>query len=327
MNIERRSALLSLAHSHHVVVRAFQALHSAAAGTANNELIRWTHDTLEAEHARIENALSRLESICAELKAAGCPVVVIKSLDHWPDLGNDIDLFTLVQPAKVIAVMRDKFQAQLEPRSWGDRLAGKWNFAVPGLPELIEIHMQRLGQTGEHMQLATRIVNRRASGQFDGCTFEVPAPEERVLVSTLQRMYRHFYLRICDVLDNANLVESGNLDFDELRRAAEAGGIWAGVATYLRLISDYLKQYRGAPLDLPREVVTAAKFNGERVFVRDRFLRFPVMPEAAELYTLQVTSAARRGDLPAAFRLSLLPPLASAAAISYKLTGSDKGIW
>jgi hypothetical protein len=31
--------------------------------------------------------------------------------------------------------------------------------------------------------------------------------------------------------------------------------------------------------------------------------------------------------MPATFRLSLLPPLASAAAISYKLTGSDKGIW
>jgi hypothetical protein len=26
-------------------------------------------------------------------------------------------------------------------------------------------------------------------------------------------------------------------------------------------------------------------------------------------------------------RLSLLPPLASAAAVAYKLTGSDKGVW
>jgi hypothetical protein len=51
------------------------------------------------------------------------------------------------------------------------------------------------------------------------------------------------------------------------------------------------------------------------------------MPQGAELYTAQVTSAAFRGDVPATLRLSLLPYLASAAAISYKLTGSDKGIW
>jgi hypothetical protein len=51
------------------------------------------------------------------------------------------------------------------------------------------------------------------------------------------------------------------------------------------------------------------------------------MPQGAELYYSQVTNTAFRGDMTAAFRLSLLPPLASAAAISYKLTGSDKGIW
>jgi hypothetical protein len=61
--------------------------------------------------------------------------------------------------------------------------------------------------------------------------------------------------------------------------------------------------------------------------VRARFIRVPLMPEGAGLYTRQVTATALRGDVPATLRLSLLPPLASAAAISYKLTGSDKGIW
>jgi hypothetical protein len=40
-----------------------------------------------------------------------------------------------------------------------------------------------------------------------------------------------------------------------------------------------------------------------------------------------VTRTALRGDVPATLRLSLLPPLASLAAVAYKLTGSDKGIW
>ena len=60
--------------------------------------------------------------------------------------------------------------------------------------------------------------------------------------------------------------------------------------------------------------------------VRDKFLRVPVMPNGADLYTRQVASTARRGDVPATLRLSLLPYLASAAAVAYRVTGTDKGI-
>jgi hypothetical protein len=125
----------------------------------------------------------------------------------------------------------------------------------------------------------------------------------------------------------AALVESGAVDFDELRRSAMMGGIWKGVCSLLRIVSDYVKQYRGTPVLLPAEVIAAAPFGGEKVYVRSRFIRVPIMPQGTQLYAAQVTDAALRGDLEGTFRLSLLPYLASAAAISYKLTGSDKGIW
>jgi hypothetical protein len=51
------------------------------------------------------------------------------------------------------------------------------------------------------------------------------------------------------------------------------------------------------------------------------------MPHGAALYTYQVTQTAMRGDVPGTLRLSLLPYLASAAAVAFKVTGSDKGIW
>ena len=68
-------------------------------------------------------------------------------------------------------------------------------------------------------------------------------------------------------------------------------------------------------------------FGGEALFCRDNFLRIPILRQGAKLYTLQVTNAAFRGDVPAVLRLSLLPYLGAAAAIEYKLTGSDKGVW
>jgi hypothetical protein len=251
----------------------------------------------------------------------------MKSLDHWPDLGNDLDLYTTADEREVVRVFTQKLQAHIEPRSWGDRLANKWNFAIPGLRESVEVHAKRLGQTGEHIALARRFVTRRVPKQVDGHTFLVPAPEERIIVATLQRMYRHFYFRVCDIVNTAALVESGALDYAELQKAANMGGIWPGVASYLVIVSDYVQQYRGVGLPLPHEIRTAAPFGGDKVAVRGRFIRVPIMPHGAQLYTRQVTTAALRGDVPATFRLSLLPPLASAAALAYRITGSDKGIW
>src|SRR5207302_7910904 len=111
---------------------------------------RWGEPLLASERQRVERGMDALAPICDALEAAGCRVTVIKSLDHWPDLGSDLDLYATGDAATVGRVMCGEFKAQMEPRSWGDRLANKWNFSVPSLPELIEIHVRYLGQTGEH---------------------------------------------------------------------------------------------------------------------------------------------------------------------------------
>jgi hypothetical protein len=322
---EQRAQLLELADSHHVVVRSLRTLRTLAID--NTDLQRWIEDALAAEDARIQNALKHLDEICRELENADCRTTVMKSLDHWPDLGNDLDLYTTADDNAVVRVFTHALGARVEPRSWGDRLAHKWNFAVAGLRESVEVHVQRLGQTGEHIAMAQRFVTRRVPRQMEGYTFYVPAPEERVIVATLQRMYRHFYFRVCDIVNTAVLVDSGTIDYDELRRSADMGGIWPGVATYLEIVSDYVKEYRGRGLDLPPMVTRSARFGGEKLQVFRRFLRIPLMPEGARLYTNQWASTALRGNVPATFRLSLLPPLASVAAVAFKITGDDKGIW
>ncbi|HUO59833.1 MAG TPA: hypothetical protein VMU24_04130 [Candidatus Acidoferrales bacterium] len=326
LNEKQFEEFVLLADSNHVVVRALQPLANATSDKSQ-QLNTWAQAKLDLEKCRIQNALRHLHRICAELDAQGCPVTVIKTLEHWPDLGSDLDLYTTASDDRVCHVMTSRFKARIEPRSWGDRLAHKWNFAVPGLPEAVEIHVQRLGQTGEHTAMARRFVTRQQSRTIDGLMFPVPAPEESIIVATLQRMYRHFYFRVCDIVNTARVVESGVVDFAELKRGADLGGIWKGVCTYLKIVSDYTEKYRGRGIDLPHDVVSTAAFGGDKVYVQARFIRVPIMPQGAALYTEQVTRTALRGDVPATFRLGLLPYLASAAAISYKLTGSDKGIW
>jgi len=324
MDDAARTRLLVLAQSNHVVMRAFQRL---AQNPANAELSEWANLAIAEERKRIDNALTFLHHICNELEKGGCATTVMKSLDHWPDLGSDLDLYTTSDERPVVHVMLNRLGAHIEPRSWGDRLANKWNFAVPGLPESVEVHAQRLGQTGEHRAMAKRFVTRRVPKMVNGLTFLVPAAEERIIVATLQRMYRHFYFRVCDIVNTAGLLETDQLDFDELRKASELGGVWPGVATYLTIVRDLVLQYRGRAPELPPRVLAAARFGGEVIFARGKFLRVPILPNGADLYTRQVTCTALRGDVPATLRLSLLPYLASAAAVAFRLTGSDKGVW
>jgi hypothetical protein len=151
---QERTELLSVADSNHVVLRALKPLYEQAARDKNLQLAAWAENSMATERARIGNMLEHMQRVCQGLEASGCPTTVMKTLDHWPDIGNDIDLYSTADDDRIARVMKQNFNAEIEPRSWGDRLAHKWNFAIAGLNEPIEIHVRRLGQTGEHTDLA-----------------------------------------------------------------------------------------------------------------------------------------------------------------------------
>jgi hypothetical protein len=160
----------------------------------------------------------------------------------------------------------------------------------------------------------------------DGHTFRVPAIEERLIIVTLQRMYRHFYFRLCDIVDTAKHLQEQEVNFARLKVAAEAGGIWPGVATLLVIVSEYCRTY-ATELSVPADVRAAASYKDNMLHVRGDFLRIPIVPQAASLFMRQVFQAAYQRNLRTVSRLTLLPGLAAAALIAYKISGDDKGIW
>jgi hypothetical protein len=320
-------AITALAAKNHVVIRAFSRLAQLLKTDGSPDLADRVGRAIEKENSRIHHALGFLDEIVALLEQNGCPVTVMKSLDHWPDLGSDLDLYTDAEPAQVAAVMRAKLQAKVDERSWGDRLANKWNFVVPGLDELVEIHVGRLGQTGEQTKLTKSLSQRTRILNIGRHSYRVLAAEDRIIVSTLQRMYRHFYIRLCDVVDNGNLLESEFIDFSGLRSLAAAAGIWEGVATYLTIILGYVERFRRHGIPLPALVTASAKFGVDEVHYRRDFLRVPILPHSLNLFAGELRTLVMRGEVRNSLRLSLLPGLATAAALEMKLTGSDKGIW
>jgi hypothetical protein len=319
--------LVNLANLNHVVMRGLEVFLKIVREANDEVRAGWATAAMEAERARIQLAIPFLHNVCKAFDEEGLGVAVIKSLDHWPDLGSDLDLYTSAIPEQVLDLMRRRLQAQVAARSWGDRLARKWNFEIPGLPEAVEIHVGRLGQTGEQTSIASHLIRRARSVEVAGLPFRVASISDRLMISTLQRMYRHFYFRLCDIVDSGELIESGAIDYADLRSSASAAEIWEGTATYLVIVSDYVKQYRGTGLDLPAFVTETARFGGDQAYYARSFLRVPIMPQSAGLYGSQLTGLLRQGDLNNGARLGLLPWLATAAFVGQKITGSDKGIW
>ena len=327
LNQENFEKLRALANSNHVIMRAFPPLQQILESQGKHEAAEWADAAFQEEAARINHALGFLAEICSMLEEGGCPVTVIKSLDHCPDLGSDLDLYTNAEAARIIELLDARFKAMPAERSWGDRLANKWNFVVPGLPELIEVHVRRLGQTGEQTAVTQSLSARTRMAELCGHLFRVAAPEDRFVISTLQRMYRHFYIRLCDIVDNARLLDEALIDFEYLHALGSAAGLWEGIATYLTIISEYLEAYRGSGVPLPQFVTKSAKFGTDQVRFRRDFLRVSILPHSMNLYASELMTLLLKGEVRNSLRLSLLPGLATAAALGQKITGSDKGIW
>lgn len=327
LNQQQFQSFLALLDKHHILLRILRPLEETAEAMGDFRLAGRARSAIAQEQKRIREALQSLQAICGELESADCPVVVIKTLEHWPDFGSDLDLFTTGDERCVIELLRNKFRARGTTRSWGDFLSHKRSFKLPGLETPAEVHMSRLGQGGEHVRLAKRIVTRRRPTQVQGYAVQVPAPEERVIVTSLERMYRHLYFRIGDILNLAKLLQGGELAFPELQEVAEQSGIWPGVAACLKIVCDYTASFGVTPTQLPPQVNSAARLGAEILFERDGLWHFPVLPQGATLFAWELAHAIRRGDIAASVRLSLLPPLASVASLAYAMTGNSGRIW
>lgn len=282
---------------------------------------------LSQERERARTATAFLQAIVDKFERRGHPVMVMKTLDHWPDTGSDLDLLVSAPDQAVCSTFENDFSAERQPQSWGDRLASKHNFRIPGLGELVEVHVGCLGQTGEQKNLAHCLLARRVYEDFGRNSLPVPMPEDRIVIATLQRMYRHFYIRLTDIVNLFGLLASGRINFDQLQSVAEIGAIWPGVATLLVIVRQHALSYGGWAEELPQVVQDTAQFGARQTYLGRKFVRVPILPEAAKLFLRQWAGNVRKHDFKAMMRISLLPLLATAAFLSFRLTGDDKGVW
>jgi len=318
---------LDHAQAQRVLRRTVDVLKDHLPRAKHNHIAERVCLVLSEERKRVDAATSFLRAVVDQFDQHGHPIVVMKTLDHWPDTGSDLDLLVSAEEQAVCHIFESEFGARREVPSWGDRLANKLNFRVPGLSELVEVHAGCLGQTGEQKGLANRILARKVYETFGSHSLPVPMPEDRIIIATLQRMYRHFYVRLTDIVNILGLLAHDRVDFEQLKEIANEGAIWPGVATLLLIAVQYGVRYGGSLGELPETVRAAAQFNSKRTYLGGGFVRVPIVPEAANLFLRQLMGNGKKHDFYSMMRLSLLPVLATAAFVSFRVKGDDKGVW
>jgi len=96
-----------------VIVRGLEVFLNVMREAKDDTRAEWAQTALAAERARITTALAFLEDICAAFEYEEYDVAVIKSLDHWPDLGSDLDLYTNANSEDIAKLLRRHFDCLL----------------------------------------------------------------------------------------------------------------------------------------------------------------------------------------------------------------------
>src|SRR5438309_2298588 len=103
--------LVALAEAHHVTSRALNPLVRMVTASGKTEVLRPVARAIQSERERIAQVLPVLDKVSKVFADHGHPLVVIKSLDHWPDFGDDADFYTGANQNLVNKIFGETFHA------------------------------------------------------------------------------------------------------------------------------------------------------------------------------------------------------------------------
>ncbi|HYE16424.1 MAG TPA: hypothetical protein VD968_18440, partial [Pyrinomonadaceae bacterium] len=274
-------------------------------------------EAAEEEGRRARAMFEVIRAVSRSCEARGVEHIFAKSFHHYPDMGGDIDLFVASRSDDVDAAALEGTPAVPAARDFRGRMSGVTAYRVGGGFSL-EIYHGRVGVLGEHGALISRLIRNGERTRVGEADFLVPSAEDLLVLQGMQKVYRHDYIRLCDVLSTASLASRERMDWDYVIGASAQLGTLYGLRSYLTYAGQVLRATLGrellpAPLRARLTVGSCGrgKFRGG-VFV------FPRARVAGRIYLGKVLAAARAGNWDGVSRLSLMP-LVAASALTRKL--------
>jgi len=301
-------ALLRVAARNVVLVRTADALE--AAGVCMPDFFV---EAVERARRRARAVVETVRRVGRACERNGVRFIFAKAFQHYPDAGLDIDLFVLSRSRATDALILEGTAAVPHATNLFGRLAGVSNYRVAGCESLLEIHHGRMGLLGEHGSHVSLLI--RNATRADETGLLSPSDQDVLVVQGMQRVYRHSFIRLCDIVCTVSLLRRARMDWDYVLRTTRQLGTEHGLRCYLGYVEQVHRKVFGRGL-LPRWLRDELRTDGcGRVEFREGVYRFPRVRVAGRIYLGKVRAAVRSGNWDGASRLCLLPLVTAAAVL------------
>lgn len=293
--------LQDVARENRVFIRVYERL-----ANMNVPLIDTYKKAVREERHRIELATRLMGKISRAYEKSDFKFIFIKNYQHYPDMGNDIDLFVQGYTNEADSVLIKRFKAKPCKRTLLNRVGGKTEYTVDGSPLEIEIHHGRMGPMGEHAVFPKFLIENRRTVNIDGVNLWVPSPEDQFIIQVIQRVYGRFFLRISELLYVINAICKGSLDWNYIIETTKIIGIYEGLCYYLNCVNIIYKNVAGKALPLCESELFKVSTTS-KIYFKGFHYRLPLLRVGGKLYLQKFFSDIRALNWVDVSRLCLLP--------------------
>lgn len=298
----------------------FMRLTDALKETGQEAFLKGEASVLSEEKIRCSRSLDLIRTVSADFETDNIPYCFIKSLDNYPDFGNDVDIFFGATLEFVREYILKKYKGIPQKRKVSEFLCAKQSFKSPHWP-LLEIHCRKAGQVGEHDVLAERLVAHRVTKSVDGITHYTPSPVDTLLYIIIHRLYRHLYFKAADLINAYVLLKNSSVNEEEFLDIAGQLGITEGVRHMLGILQGICKDLFAADLltDRMRDIADPKA----ELYFKKNFFRIPLFTIPPRLFATEFFSYIKKGRWNSVSRLLAVPVLSIIAYTTIKLFNDD----
>jgi hypothetical protein len=258
--------------------------------------------------------IRRVSRACQE---GDVPFILAKAFHHYPDMGDDVDLYVLSRSMDVDAVILKGLDVVAHKRSLTDRLAAARCYSVRGTKAKLDIHHGRMWAYGEHHSFVAALIQNARRVRVEGAEFDAPSPEDLLVVEATQRVYGRSSIRLAPVVNTISTLKAGALNWGRVLRTARKFGALPGLSCYLTYVNQIHTEVFGRELLKADEKRALMAEGWGRVEFAGGAYRFPYLLVARKVYLNMFRSAALSGNWKSLSRL-FLAPLVAAAAVARK---------
>ena len=195
---------------------------------------------VERERRRVREAFDLARRIADVCDARGIPALFPKVFQHYPDLGDDLDLLVVSPSRRVDAVILEGLRAARRPGDWGSRIAGSVTYQVEGCSTPLDIQHGRLGVAGEESAFPAILWSERRRVVVAGVDAFTASPEHLLVLHGVQRVYGRLGIDLADVAAAATLIRRP-LNWTAVLHTAAQLGVLPGLGAFL----GYVEQIHG----------------------------------------------------------------------------------